>query len=331
MGARTKSMLLGCGLSIAALCSLTVIPKAISQESERRATPLKDVCPEGWSRYDCRGSFRLCIAPGVETQYDLTKSQVQYCRPDNTFIVPDAWAHVSPEIQGYLSRDYNDRYFGYRFYRGVKNLNLSMIERAEKRLAETALQTAVDDLELGSTGYEYDTGIAEYEDYAMKNKSFPPELPLDSNNIESGPPKTSVTDVCPAQWSRFSCQFVRLCVSPRVSSKYDLASSDEFKYAHCKADKRSVPEGDTHFSPYDVGYATLLVNRVYFKAVRLDSSDIFEGDIEEAIERLVLVPIPPSGLMEYDQGYLKGRARFERSVSKANQKDKQSEDAKTPH
>jgi hypothetical protein len=158
------------------------------------------------------------------------------------------------------------------------------------------------------------------------------EVSLDSYNIKPPSSRTPVTDVCPEQWSRFSCQFVRLCVSPTVAAKYDLVSSEEFKYARCKADNRSVPEGDTHFSPHDVGEGALLVDRVYFKAVKLDSSDIFEGDIEEAIERLVLVPIPSSALIEYDRGYEVGLPRFKRSVAKTSQKyQKQSEDATSPH
>ena len=85
-----------------------------------------------------------------------------------------------------------------------------------------------------------------------------------------------------------------------------------------------MPEEDTHFSPGDVGEGAFLVDRIYFKAVKLDSSDIFEGDIDEAILRLVLVPIPASGLIDYDRGYEKAKVRFLRSAAKADKKQEQS-------
>jgi hypothetical protein len=255
----------------------------------------------------------------VEKQYDLTNSIREFsqesCYSDSDS-VPEVWTHATPEEMGYFAQD-NGTYRGYKFRAGVVNIDSPRIKNGDLKSFILSHKGSTDDY------VSYDKGFKEHISRY--------EMSVDSYNIVSPSPKTPVTDVCPAQWSRFSCQFVRLCASPSVVGKYDLASSEEFKYAHCKADNRSVPEVDTHFSPYDVGYAALLVDRVYFKAVKLDSPNIFEGDIEEAIERLVLIPIQPHALMDYDRGYEVGRTRFERSVSKANQKQQQSEGGQSPH
>ena len=192
---------------------------------------------------------------------------------------------------------------------------------------ETAANKVVRDAQSGTDSERDIFNAAGARGSALRwEKPF--EIPKDVKLRSS---ETSVTDVCPTSWSRFSCQFIRLCISPSVVHHYDLASSEEFGYARCKADTRSVPEEDTHFSPGDVGEGALLVDRVYFKAVKLDSSDIFEGDIDEAILRLVLVPIPPSGLIEYDRGYVKAKARFQRSVAKTDQKQDRSGTAPNPY
>jgi hypothetical protein len=315
--------LLGCALSIAALFATPLTPQAISQESQASRTPLKDVCREGWSRYAC-GDVRLCVSPDVEEQLTTPWSfQHAYGCGRDEDVVPDVWAHVSPEVIGYLAQDAG-RYFGYHRYRShVVYFDSSTVKNAEPDSLGAISSALRNSLHFPGDPAAYDKGLSEGRPRELEMSLDPYKLHLE--------PKTQVTDVCPAQWSRFSCQFVRLCVSPTVASKYDLASSKEFGYAHCKPDNRSVPEGDTHFSPSEVGEGTLLVDRVYFKAVKLDSSDIFEGDIEEAIERLVLVPIPPSALMEYDRGYEKGRVRFESTRSKSDQKEKRSEDAPNPH
>jgi hypothetical protein len=317
---------LRCSLSIAALFAMPLIPQAIAQEPQASETPLKDVCREGWSHYSC-GQVRMCVSPDVEEQ--LTThwgfQHAQGCYRDET-LIPDVWAHVSAEVIGYLQQGYG-RYSGYTFRTHVVYFDSSTIKNAEPDslgAISSALRSSLFDQGQKNL-VAFDKGMSEF----IPGSNY--EEPVDSYNIKHQLPKTPATDVCPAAWSRFSCQFVRLCVSPSVASKYDVASSDEFKYAHCKADNRSVPEGDTHFSPHEVGEGALLFDRVYFKAVRLDSSDIFEGDIEEAIRRLVLVPIPPHALMEYDLGYEEGRARFRRLVTKTNEKQKRSEDAPNPH
>ena len=48
----------------------------------------------------------------------------------------------------------------------------------------------------------------------------------------------------------------------------------------------------------------------------LDSPDIFNGDVEEAIKRLVLVPVPTSGLKEYDKGFDEGQLKFKEYLTK---------------
>jgi hypothetical protein len=203
-----------------------------------------------------------------------------------------------------------------------------MIKAEERHTTkfETALDIAIKNLQL------YHPGDNDASDNVQsKYHQHYPVKSLEQYNLEPPIPKAGAADVCPAAWSRFSCKFVRLCVSPSVKSKYDLKTSKEFGYADCKADNRTVPENDTycspqrdtHCSPHDVGLAAgmLILGPRYLKAVKLDSSDIFDGDIEEAIQRLVLVPVPTSGLMEYDRGYEEGQAQFKKYVSENGLKE----------
>jgi hypothetical protein len=325
MVARAKILLECCGLSMA-LVFMPLIPEAISQESQRSGTPLKDVCRDGWARYYCEGGgVRVCVSPEVESHYDLASSShwsTQSCSKSPTqSLVPDAWAHVPPELIGYLSA--TSEWAGYRFVMRVVNFDSSAIRNGD-------LEKAIDNLPLYQRGDSdsWNEGIARHRPHAA--------YPLDSYGIDLPAPKISVKDACPTTYSRFGCQFVRLCVSPSVAAKYDLTSSEEFGYAKCKVDNRIVPESDTycspkqdtHCSPHDVGMAAgmLILGPRYLKAVKLDSSDIFDGNIEEAIQRLVLVPIPTSGLMEYDRGYDEGQAAFQKYLSENGQKD-----AKSPH
>jgi hypothetical protein len=93
------------GLPIAALFASPMIPQAISQELRQNGTALTDVCGEG-SRYYCGTGVRLCVSPGVEKQYDLSKTEVSWCnRGANGLpqpLLPDAWAHLSLEVVGYV-------------------------------------------------------------------------------------------------------------------------------------------------------------------------------------------------------------------------------------
>jgi hypothetical protein len=330
MPIRSKAVLLCCGLTIAALY-IALIPQVISQESQQRATPLKDVCPQGWSHYKCGNSVRLCVPPDLESQYDLANSvkewSEQNCGEADKTILPDAWAHATPEEVGYLL--FASRWQAYDFYCGVVKLDSSMIDSSvftKKRYNNEEMnrrQNMVDafsrlrsKISSACDDYRWQEGRAAYKAHV--------DMSAEQYKIKLPPPEIGVKDVCHAGWSRFSCQFVRLCVSPDVVAKYDLNTSREFGYAHCKADSRVVPEEETHYSPEDVGFfaGSLLAGPRYIGAVKLDSSDIFNGNIEEAIQRLALVPIPTSGLMDYDRGFEKGQAMFVDYLAKNAQKDR---------
>jgi hypothetical protein len=311
MALRSKAIVLGLALTIGAL-AIALVPQAISQESQHPGSPLKDVCREGWSRYDC-GSTRVCVSPELENQYDLAASSrwsVEGCSKTPTQrILPDAWAHATPEEIGYLSPSF--RWRGYWFHDRVVNLDSSIVKNRD-------LDGAVEQLLRHGGSYPYfmdrfNEGRAKHHaeiDDSLERYGLPP------------PPETG-KELCPPGWSKFSCRFVRLCVSPSVSSSFDLTSSKEFGYADCKSDNRAVSGQDINFKPHDVGLAAgaLVGGPVYLKAVKLDSSDIFEGDIDEAIQRLVLVPIPVSALLEYDRGHQEGEARFQKTLDKAKQLD----------
>jgi hypothetical protein len=304
---RYTPTLLGCIFAVATMLAIPLAPRAISQESQQ-SRPLRDVCREGWSRYTCGPRLvRLCVSPEVEREHDVTATPAYReggCYLDQT-LVPEAWAHAGAEQMGYLAQD-NGMYAGYNFRGRVLNLDSSNIKDAElEKLMWESLIT-----EHQGEDRAYSRGFSEFE-------ASLPAKSLESYGLPPAP--TTGKELCPATYSRFSCQFVRLCVSPSVVARYDLKSSKEFGYANCKADDRAVSEQDINFKPHDVGVAAgaLVGGPVYFKAVKLDSSDILDGNIEEAVERLVLVPIPINGLMEYDRGYQEGQARFQRILDKA--------------
>lgn len=305
MAFRSKSILLASGLTLAAL-AISLIPQAISQESRQSAIPLKDVCREGWSRYKTGLGVRLCVSPDVEQQGDFRSSAAckNNCAPD-AHLVPEAWAHATAEEVGYLHASGGTEWAGYEFRVRVVNVDSSLMKSSG---LERAVDINEESFQHGSSKF-----IPTYHEMSLASYGLPfPER------------KVAVADVCPPHWSRFSCQFVRLCVSPSVAGKYNLATSNEFGYADCKADDHTVPAEETHSSPSDVGFAAgaLLTGPRYFKSAKLDSSDIFNGDIEEAIQRLVLVPIPTSGLMDYDRGFVKGQGMFKDYLTRNGQKDK---------
>lgn len=318
MAIRISSIVIG-GLSVAAF--LTLFPLAISSAAQQSVAPLRDVCPDGWARYRCTTGVRLCVSPEVERQYDpaesLRKVRGWGACVANDELVPEAWTHATPEELGYMEASDTP---GYNFCRKVVKFDSSNIKDGD-------LDKTIESLH-----------IPDGDNPTSWNKGWHAYKPLDSISLETyglpvPAPKPSVKEVCPVGWSRFSCQFVRLCVSPRVTSQYNLETSKEFGYAGCKADNRSVGEEDTNSSPHDVGIAAgyMLLGPRYVGVVKLNSSDILDGNIEEAIQRLVLVPLPTNSLIEYFRGVGVGLALFQRDLAKAKQEAKDIENAKSPH
>jgi hypothetical protein len=283
-----------------------IIPQAVSQESRPPATPLKDVCPQGWSRYNAGVGFRLCVSPDVEARGDFKNSElckIASCNVDYN-LVPDAWSHATAEEVGYLHAEGGGEYGGYHFYVRVVNVDSSTTEEQLKKA-----------LDINGELESYQHGSSEYTPFYRG-------MSLAAYGIPA-PPEAPGAEVCPPHWARFSCQFVRLCVSPSVASEYNLAESKNFDCAQCKPDNHSVPASETYLTPEDVGFfaGALLNGPRYFKSVKLDSSDIFDGNMEEAILRLVLVPIPTSGLMDYDRGFAKGQEMFKGYLAKNGHKN----------
>ena len=313
MAVQKKSILVGCGLVVAVL-AVSLVPRLISQEAQQSG-PLRDVCPAGWLRYEC-GSTRVCVSPELSRQYDLAASTAWsvWCGlndpPTTQEILPDAWAHATGEVIGYLSASF--RWRGYWFHDRVLNFDSAMVKNGNLDGAIKALFSRNGD------SYPY------FEDRLNEGRAKH-RGDIDDSLERYGLPPAPETgkEVCPAAWSKFSCRFVRLCVSPSVSSRFDLASSKQFGYADCKSDTRAVSKEDVGYKPHDVGVAAgaLVAGPVYLKVITLDSSDIFDGNIDEAIQRLVLVPIPSSALMEYDLGHQEGEARFQKTLNKAKQLD----------
>lgn len=238
-------------------------------------------------------------------------------------IVPEEWTHATVGELGYLSQAWGQK--GYYYYYKVVNVDASMID--SDKFDEGKLSFAVRRLY-----HAVDLSNADRGDYLRNREkcekltSLFRDYSLDEYHLKVLQPKPGVKDVCRPSSVRYSCDFVRLCVSPGVSSQYDLAKSKQFKYAGCKADDRIVPAAETESSAHDVGFAAgaLILGPRYMKSVELDLPNIFGGDVDEAIQRLLMVPIQPHDLMEWDQGYLDGQAKFSQFLQNVEKKSEDS-------
>lgn len=332
MAVPTKSAAIACGMTLAALLAVPMAPRTTLLEAQQVGTKSSDgdVCPADWARYRLGDGARLCISPQVENLYleqkkDEYDSEHSYdvasmlktsyiAQPDN-FVVPEAWAHATPEEIGWLVASGAG---GYQFRCKVIKFDTSNIEHGNLK---TTLRNLPD-----CSSTEWDKGFAEYKPQGR--------ISLDDFGIHLPPPKTTGKEVCPVKSSRFSCKFIRLCVAADVADHYNLSESKEFQYARCEADSGTVPEANTNSSPHDVGYsagatAQLIAPR-YLKTVELNSSDVLDGNIDDAIKRLVLYPVPTNAFLEYARGYEKGQTEFYAFLEKAKQK-KASMNAGNPH
>ena len=211
MALRDRFRLIAYGFLTAALLAVPKIPRAASQEPPKRGTPLKDVCPVSWSRYDCGADdTRVCVSPDLERQYDLASStrwMIEGCpKTPNAQdeILPEIWTHATPEEIGYRSPSW--QWGGYSFVNRVVNFDSSMVKNDD-------LDASIREVFLRRDSYpnfyeRYDEGFAAY---SAHNDVF---LTLESYGLQSPKPRAGAKDVCPAEWARFSCTFVRLCVSP---------------------------------------------------------------------------------------------------------------------
>jgi hypothetical protein len=326
MALRRKSILCR-GLAVIVL-ALLLVPQAKSQSAQQSQSPLKDVCPDGWLRYSCGyGYVRLCVSPDVEGSDDLTESlQIRGgCGADES-IVPEKWTHATLEQCGYMMASMSLG-LGYHFYTRVLRLDSSSINHRDRNVQAGGYSASKDLDQSIKALFQYpgeDNGRYEFSPIVIRS--------LDKYGISFHDPATPVKDVCPTGWARYSCRFVRLCVSPTVAGSYDLRGSKLMNYAECKIDKRAVALDSTHASPYEVGLAAaaMLDGPSYFSVVKLDSSDIFGGDLEEAIQRMVFVPLPTNFLMEYARGAKEGNAWFDKTLAEMRAKEQAVKDSKGP-
>ena len=186
-------------LAIGLFCVFAPTLLAHAQEAHDRG-PLKDVCGEG-SRYSCGLAVRLCVSQDIEEQYDLTKTEINYCSHGANHlplpVIPDAWAHVSLDIAGYV-RGAGPRWDGYNFATRVVNFDSSMIKDGDVETAANKVQRNVN----SGGNPENDAFIEASHRGSKLNFEKQVEVPSD---IKVRPRETSVTDVCPTSWSRFSC------------------------------------------------------------------------------------------------------------------------------
>jgi hypothetical protein len=292
--------------------------------SQDSAIPLKDVCPAGWTRYECSGVIRLCTSPDLHTGVGMES----YCTISKR-IVPDEWIHDTAYDVGFAKANAGGGYrtgTGYGWFTGVWKIDSSSVSSDDDMRAILHRITPI--------GIEDEKGNSDYRQWRATvpdeveewTKHSIPIASLHLGSLEEyglhRPKPPSDNDVCPADWGRYSCALMRLCVSPGVMHRYAVTMSENFKYAECRSDSNIVPAEWTGATPHDVGYArgALLVGPRYLNTVKMDSSDIVNGDIDEAIQRLVLVPATARVYVEFLRGEGEGIAEFEEFLAKNRKK-----------
>ena len=75
----------------------------------------------------------------------------------------------------------------------------------------------------------------------------------------------------------------------------------------------------------------MILGPKYVKAVKLNLWDIWDGNLQEAMERLMFVPIDITAYHEHYQGFEEGRAKFKELLSQLRQKAAESQGTKSPN
>jgi len=77
--------------------------------SQESTIPLKDICSDGWSRYDCNAGIRLCISPDFHSACESNRISCDIslnahgCRISK-WIVPDEWVHDTAHDLGFAAQ-----------------------------------------------------------------------------------------------------------------------------------------------------------------------------------------------------------------------------------
>jgi hypothetical protein len=312
------------GSAIAFLADTSVVAQTATSGRLGSSTELRDVCPDGWSRYRCssdrveeEGGIRLCVSPGVQ----IGPEAQGVCRKD-PLIVPEAWSHASPDEVGWeeancgsnctilvtnVVRLDSDTFDRYRKEVLARN-HLSLKGYYQEHPDMLAATVVVDLLSDSARGGEW-SAIQNYKrlDYLTSE-----ERTLVQKWLPPPKPKSTAIEVCPSGWQRYSCKFSRLCVSPEVAAKYDLNNARAFSCHDCKLDENIVSEPDTHASAREVGFIAGGMIQVpkYTSVVNLNLPDIGDGNLDEAMERLLMIPPGIKANRDYYEGFGMGLANL---------------------
>jgi hypothetical protein len=158
-------------------------------------------------------------------------------------------------------------------------------------------------------------------------------------SLNSAQKPTSLLEVCPPGFKRFSCKFYRLCVSPGAKQLEYWEQNRLNEVADCTSDtlrrgvERMVPEENTRSSPYDVGFAAgvRILGPRYLGVAFLYPTDTDLGKFEESINRVLVAPLPKDASLEYDRGFHDGLVAYDDFLQQTKQKAKQIEGAERPH
>jgi hypothetical protein len=312
----------------AILFALALLLRPTFLASQGPVIALKDVCPDGWTRYDCNDGVRLCTSPDFRSacesrgiSCDNTVRYIGECVVSK-WIVPEEWAHDTIDDLGFARFEIGPRYGWHT--RVVRIDSSSFSSKDDLHDAMKSLNAFGVMARAREAHDEWRRNVPDEVDEDLKRSGWPPRVHINSlAEYRLPPPRPpNNNDVCPADWTRYSCELIRLCVSPNIMHRYAVRMSPMFKNAACEADSGIVPSEWTGATPHDVGYAqgSLLLGPRYLKTVRLDSSDIADGDIDEAIQRLVLVPVTARMYVEYLHGLGEGIAEFEEFLAKDRKK-----------
>jgi len=333
-----RLMLFGAGTSLAALLVMPLFSPRPATHAQQMETSSLDVCPPGWYRFNCTG-VRLCVSPAINNFYgantrDAAAMAIYGAAPEHdgkgaciedSLSVPEAYTHATQQQLSFYA-GYYDIVETPMFMKVVKidSGDFSSernFHQALERFTASFKDTEAHDSDAFRAGEEARQAVV---NAVLTDGQIP--------SPKAAPNRSSTSDICPAGWARFGCQFARLCIAPDVASKYatwsggTLEKSGQFYFAKCKADDKTVPAENTHSSPYEVGFAAgfrLFDTPKYFKVVKLDSSGVSENNedwhqrgINAALERLGLSLLPPSAVMEYARGWREGHAEFQGFLNK---------------
>jgi hypothetical protein len=268
-------------------------------------------CPAHWTAHIC-GPDILCVAPEVEAKYDLE--------------APLRHVHCSPkaaagEIPASSLRD--DPYlYGFSvgaglqptFRRQALMLDSSMLTDGDVEGALKALD--VDAVGGNEWAHPANQGHVDGTSAMLASLRMPS---VKVNQVGAfACPSPSLSHVCSSM--------ILLCVAPQIEGKYDLPDSEVFQRAYCDATPLSKPVPATSITgdPYKAGYyiGFMVLPPKFVKLIKLDNSQMVEGNLDEALIKLDL-RIPPDWVTKFDKGIHDGAEDLISAVDKAEEKAKQ--------